>query len=248
MSQKKKSTKSTPDTKGKKGKDAKTADGKRQRKAKSRADTTRLPMVAAGMRIGLLGGSFNPAHEGHLRISLVALKRLGLDQVWWLISPKNPLKDAPDLPSRKKRVAAAKELALHPRIVVTGFMGARRSVYTVDLLAELRQRFPTTHFVWLMGADNLADFHRWRAWQQLFEMAPIAVLDRPGFRHKAMASKAAHRYARNRIDESDAAALALLEPPAWAILSHPLSGLSSTALREKGGNAGKKPRQGRNKH
>lgn len=205
-------------------------------------------MAAPGMRIGLLGGSFNPAHEGHLRISLIALKRLGLDQIWWLVSPRNPLKDAPDLPSRKKRVAAAKDLARHPRVVVTGFAGSRPSVYTIDLLAELKQRFPATHFVWLMGADNLADFHRWRAWQQLFELAPIAVLDRPGFRHKAMASKAAHRYARNRVDESNAGALALLEPPAWAILSHPLSDLSSTELRANGENAGKKRRQGRNKH
>ncbi|MGI8723825.1 MAG: nicotinate-nucleotide adenylyltransferase [Methyloceanibacter sp.] len=248
MPSKKKSEKANPESKGKKATDGKKDKAAKPRKDNSRATTARLPMVARGMRIGLLGGSFNPAHEGHLRISLIALKRLGLDQVWWLVSRTNPLKDASDLPSRKKRVAAAKELAKHPRIVVTGFAGARRSVYTIDVLAELKQRFPTTHFVWLMGADNLAGFHRWRAWQQLFELAPIAVLDRPGFRHKAMASKAAYRYARNRVDESDAGALPLLEPPAWAILSHPLSRLSSTALRGKGANAGKKPRPGRNKH
>jgi len=248
LAPKKKSKKANPGSKREKAPDGKKDKAAKPLKNNSRSTTARLPMIALGMRIGLLGGSFNPAHEGHLRISLIALKRLGLDQVWWLVSRKNPLKDVSDLPTSRKRVAAAKELAKHPRIVVTGFAGARRSPYTIDVLAELKQRFPTAHFVWLMGADNLADFHRWRAWQQLFELVPIAVLDRPGFRHKAMASRAAHRYARNRVDDSDACALPLLEPPAWAILSHKLSPLSSTALRGKGANPGKKPRQGRNKH
>jgi nicotinate-nucleotide adenylyltransferase len=192
---------------------------------------TRLPFVAPGMRIGILGGSFNPPHQGHLDISLIALKRLGLDQVWWLVSRPNPLKDSKGVPSRKKRVAAAKEIARHPRIAVTGFDGSRRSAFTIDILAELTQRFPDVHFVWLMGADNLADFHRWRAWQQLFELTPIVVFDRPGFRHKAMAGKAAQRYARFRKDESDARGIPVMEAPAWTLLGHPLSHLSSTDLR-----------------
>ncbi len=141
---------------------------------------TRLPMAARNMRIGLLGGSFNPPHEAHREISLTALKRLGLDQVWWLVTPGNPLKDPSKLASLESRVEAARKMARHPRIEVTGFAGG--SAYTIDLLAELKRRFPGVNFVWLMGADNLADFHRWQAWQQIFERMPIAVLDRPGFR------------------------------------------------------------------
>ena len=185
------------------------------------------------MRIGLLGGSFNPAHETHRQISLTALKRLGLDQVWWLVSPANPLKDAGKLPSLERRVAAAKEIANHPRIEVTGFSGAGKSPYSVDLLTELKRRFPKVNFVWLMGADNLADFHRWQAWPKIFTLMPIAVLDRPGFRLKARASQAAQRFASFHVDESDAPGLALLVPPAWTVLSHPLSNLSSSKLRAK---------------
>jgi len=196
-------------------------------------DITRLPMAAPNMRIGLLGGSFNPPHAAHREISLTALKRLRLDQVWWLVTPGNPLKDAADLPSLKKRVAAAKELVSHPRIEVTGFAGERASAYTIDLLTELKRRFPAVSFVWLMGADNLADFHRWRAWQEIFGLMPIAVFDRPGFRLKARASKAAQRFSLFQVDESDAAGLACLVPPAWSILSHQLSRLSSTELRAK---------------
>lgn len=184
------------------------------------------------MRIGLLGGSFDPAHAAHRAISLTALKRLGLDRVWWLVTPGNPLKDVSRLPSLAARVADAEKIARHPRIVVTGFEGGTGSGYTLDLLLALKQRFPDVHFVWLMGADNLASFHRWRAWQEIFGLVPIAILDRPGFRLKARAGQAAQRFARYYVDESDAAGLALLEPPAWTILSHKLSDLSSTALRE----------------
>jgi nicotinate-nucleotide adenylyltransferase len=190
-------------------------------------------MAAPKMRIGLLGGSFNPAHEAHREISLTALKRLGLDQVWWLITPGNPLKDSSKLSSLGKRVKAARELAKHPRIVVTGFAGGSGSAYTVDLLSELRRRFPEVNFVWLMGADNLADFHRWRAWEEIFALMPIAVLDRPGFRLKARAGKAAQRFAAYQVDESDAMGLVYLNPPAWTILTHRLSGLSSSELRAK---------------
>jgi len=200
-------------------------------------------MAARNMRIGLLGGSFNPPHEAHLEISLTALKRLGLDRVWWLVTPGNPLKDPSKLASLESRVEAARKMARHPRIEVTGFAGG--SAYTIDLLAELKRRFPGVNFVWLMGADNLADFHRWQAWQQIFESMPIAVLDRPGFRHKARASKAAQRFALYQVDESDAGGLARLEPPAWTILSHRLSGLSSTALRAK--KAKKKKAKGKDK-
>ncbi|MDJ0513359.1 MAG: nicotinate-nucleotide adenylyltransferase [Methyloceanibacter sp.] len=193
---------------------------------------TRAPLAAPGMRIGLLGGSFNPAHDAHRDISLAALKRLGLDQVWWLVTAGNPLKNNEGLPSVAARVHEARGVADHPRIIVTGFDGGTGTPYTADLLASLVQRYPGVNFVWLMGADNLATFHRWKAWPEIFQLVPLAVLDRPGCRLKARAGKAAHRFAGAYIDETDALGLATLEPPAWTILTHRLSGLSSTALRE----------------
>jgi nicotinate-nucleotide adenylyltransferase len=134
----------------------------------------------------------------------------------------------------------AREVAHHPRIVVTGFEGARKSPYTVDTLKFLKQRFPGVHFVWLMGADNLAELHHWRDWPALFRLVPIAVFDRPGFRLKAMSSRAAQRFQFYRVDDSDAPGLASQIPPAWAILSEKLSSLSSTSLRQDGGKAAKK--------
>jgi nicotinate-nucleotide adenylyltransferase len=200
-------------------------------------------MAARNMRIGLLGGSFNPAHEAHREISLTALKRLGLDRVWWLVTPGNPLKDPSKLASLESRVEAARKMARHPRIEVTGFAGG--SAYTIDLLTELKRRFPGVNFVWLMGADNLAQFHRWRAWEEIFAAMPLAVLDRPGLRLKARASKAAQRFALYQVDESDAGGLARLDPPAWTVLCHRLSGLSSTELRAK--KARKKKAKGKDK-
>ncbi len=191
----------------------------------------RLPMAAPRMRIGLLGGSFNPAHAAHVEISLTALKRLGLDQVWWVVTPSNPLKNLAKLPSLTTRVDAARRVVNHPRIAVTGFPGEKGSPYTVDLIVELKRRYPTVSFVWLMGADSLAEFHRWRSWQKIFETMPVAVLDRPGFRLKARASQAAARFHDFGVDESDAQGLARMVPPAWTIITHRLSPLSSTALR-----------------
>jgi len=206
-------------------------------------EIARLPMAAPSMSIGLLGGSFNPPHEAHRDISLTALKRLGLDQVWWLVAPGNPLKDPAKLASLEDRVAAARKIANSPRIEVTGFAGS--SLYTIDLITELKRRFPGVNFVWLMGADNLAQVHRWRSWDKIFALMPIAVLDRPGSRLKARAGLAAQRFAPYRVDESDARGLARLDPPAWTILSHRLSGLSSTALRAK--KASKKKAKGGDK-
>ena len=209
------------------------AQPKKGKAGKSKRDITRLPMAAPNMRIGLLGGSFNPPHTAHLEISLTALKRLRLDQVWWLVTPGNPLKDPSKLASLDARVEAAREMARHPRIAVTGFEAGSGSAYTIDLLTALKRRFPGVSFVWLMGADNLAEFHRWRAWEEIFALMPIAVLDRPGFRLKARAGRAAQRFAVYQVDESDAGGLARLEPPAWSILTHTLSGLSSTEVRAK---------------
>jgi nicotinate-nucleotide adenylyltransferase len=199
--------------------------------SKRPAQHLKVPMAAPNMRIGLLGGSFNPAHAAHREISLAALKRLGLDQVWWLVSPGNPLKDARNAPDLEARIGVAREVAHHPKIVVTGFEVGRPSAYTVDTISFLKRRYPSVDFVWLMGADNLVSFHRWRAWEELFGLVPIAVLDRPGYRLKARASRAAQRFAFAALDESDARGLASMEPPAWTLLSLPLSSLSSTRLR-----------------
>jgi nicotinate-nucleotide adenylyltransferase len=207
------------------------------------ADYLKVPMAAPNMRIGLLGGSFNPAHEAHRRISIAALKRLGLDQVWWLVSPGNPLKQSQKAPSLGKRVAAAREAARHPKITVTGFEGATGSAYTVDTIRFLKRRYPSVDFVWLMGADNLASFHRWRSFEEIFKLVPIAVFDRPGFRLKARASRAAQRFAFAHVDESDARGLAGLVPPAWAVLTLPLSPLSSTGLRADAPKQKSKPKK-----
>jgi nicotinate-nucleotide adenylyltransferase len=183
------------------------------------------------MRVGLLGGSFNPAHAAHRAVSVNALKRLALDRVWWLVTPSNPLKSADRPSSVTKRLATARKVANHPRIAVTGFEQDRASSYTIDTLRFLKRRYPAVQFVWLMGADNLAEFHRWKDWQEIFRLVPIAIFDRPRFRLKAMSSKAAIRFAPYRVDDSDALGLAGLLPPAWTVLSGPLSPLSSTALR-----------------
>lgn len=197
----------------------------------------KVPMAAPKMRIGLLGGSFDPAHDAHRRISLAALNRLALDQVWWLVSPGNPLKSGKAPPALGKRVEKAAGVARHPKIVVTGFEGGSGSAYTIDTIRLLKRRYPSVKFVWLMGADNLVSFHRWRAYEELFKLVPIAVFDRPGFRMKGLASRAAQQFAFARVDESDARGLAGLVPPAWTIVTLPLSGLSSTTLRAKGKSA-----------
>ena len=191
----------------------------------------RPPLALAGMRIGLLGGSFNPPHAAHRLISMTALRRLRLAQVWWLVTPGNPLKDHSGLAPLSERVRLSRKVARHSQIKITAFEAALNTSYTAATLRFLRQRWPRTHFVWLMGADNLANFHRWNEWQAIFELMPIAVEDRPEWRYRALASPAANRFSRFRVPESEAAILPNLSPPAWCYLSGPLSKLSSTALR-----------------
>jgi nicotinate-nucleotide adenylyltransferase len=183
------------------------------------------------MRIGLLGGSFNPPHDGHRLITLTALHRLGLDAVWWLVTPGNPLKDTAALPPLAERIAAAKRVARHPRIAVSGIEAALGTRYTVDTLAALRQRAPRVRFVWLMGADNLADFQRWRNWRGIAALMPLAVIDRRAATLRAVQGRAAIALAPFRLPESAAAGLVLRPPPAWCFLHGPRSELSSTALR-----------------
>ncbi len=186
------------------------------------------------MTIGLLGGSFNPPHAGHIHISQIALKRLGLDRLWWLVTPGNPLKSRQDADTFTKRLAQAAKLADHPRIDVTGFEASRGSAYTADMLGFLTQRFPGTRFIWVMGADNLVTFHHWQNWRDIMGLTPIAVIDRPGYRYAARTGKAAQCFARAYVDESDAKGLHRYQPPAWTFLNAPLSQLSSTGLRAGG--------------
>lgn len=195
-------------------------------------DDLRLPPHAPGLRIGLFGGSFNPAHAGHRMASLTALRRLQLDRVWWLVTPGNPLKDNHALPPLRQRIATARTLAGHGRIQITGIEARLRTRYTADTLRALKRRCPGVRFVWIMGSDNLASFHRWNEWRTIARMMPIAVIDRPGSTHRAVASPAANWLARWRLPENQAAALPLHGPPAWIFLHGKRSDLSSTYLRQ----------------
>ncbi len=201
---------------------------------RARRRTPALPPHAPGLRIGLLGGSFNPPHEGHRLLSLTALRRLRLDAVWWLVTPGNPLKNNAGLPSLHVRMAASKALARHPRIAVSGLEADIGTRYTWDTVRYLTRRCPDVRFVWLMGADNLASFHRWQQWQRIAGLLPIAVIDRPGTTLRATRSPMAVRLAGRRLDESDAALLPTMQPPAWVFIHGPRSTLSSTALRKQG--------------
>lgn len=190
-----------------------------------------LPPHAPGMRIGLFGGSFNPPHEAHRAVSLLAMKKLRLDRLWWLVTPGNPLKDTRKLPSLEARIAEAAALADHPRIDVTGLEAVIGTKYSCDTIRWLLNEAPGTQFVWVMGADNLKDFHRWKNWREIFLMLPVAVVDRGGLSLKAASGPAAISFARARIPESRAATLPALPPPAWVYLHGVKSDLSSTAIR-----------------
>ena len=186
------------------------------------------------MTIGLLGGSFNPAHSGHVGISLAALQRLGLDQVWWLVSPQNPLKPAAGMAAYAARVAHARSLASDKRIWVSTLEQELGTRYTADTLAALAKRCPGVRFVWLMGADNLASIHRWQRWRTIFRTLPIAVLARPDYAHAALAAPAARCFHAARVVESAARTLPRTAPPAWVFLHTRLDPTSATALRNRG--------------
>ena len=189
--------------------------------------------ACAGQRIGLLGGSFDPPHAGHLHITGRALQALRLDRAWWLVSPGNPLK--PDAPAGLgRRMAAARALVRDRRVAVTDIEARLGTRYTATTLIELRRRYPQVRFVWLMGSDNLAGFHRWDRWRQILALAPVCVLARPGEQLRAGLSPAARAYARWRLPPSEAAGLADCRPPAWVLLVGPMLDLSSTELRTRG--------------
>ncbi|HEV7600661.1 MAG TPA: nicotinate-nucleotide adenylyltransferase [Bradyrhizobium sp.] len=187
------------------------------------------------MRIGLLGGSFNPPHAAHRAISRFAIKRLQLDRVWWLVTPGNPLKEQGALPDLEERAAAARKMADDPRVDVSCLESVIGTRYTVDTITYLRRRASGLRLVWIMGADNLAQFHRWENWRRIAFEVPMAVIDRPPQSFRALAAPAAQALARHRIPERDAGGLADRRAPAWVFLTGMKSTLSSTGLRNPDG-------------
>ena len=190
-----------------------------------------LPPFGRGQRIGLYGGSFNPAHDGHRHVSVAALRLLGLDAVWWLVTPANPLKDGRELAPIDERAQVAARVAAHPRIAVSCAEQAFGTTYTADFIRILRQRAPEAHFVFIMGSDNLATFHRWERWREIAASLPLAVFNRPKSLAAPLSAPAAQALASFRVDASDVPLLAELAPPAWAYLVAPRTAASSTALR-----------------
>jgi nicotinate-nucleotide adenylyltransferase len=199
-----------------------------------RPDALRLGFsLAPGMRVGLYGGSFNPAHGGHGHVAETARRRLGLHRVIWLVSPQNPLKSSDETASLSQRMADARTLA-HGRAMIVSDAETRLGVqYTIDAVRRLKARFPGVHFVWVMGADSLASFHRWRGWIEIMREVPVAVVSRPWVSLKSRFSPAAQRFGHARIPSRRARLLPASAPPKWAFLRAPLNFQSSTALRER---------------
>jgi nicotinate-nucleotide adenylyltransferase len=191
--------------------------------------------VVPGMRIGILGGSFNPPHRGHIYASELALRQLAVDSVWWLVSQQNPLKPLRGMANFLERIGAAKRFVHHRRILVSDIEAQFGTRFTVDTLRALTRRFPQAHFVWIMGSDNLVQFPRWRSWQRIFTLAPIAVVARPGSTASARKSLAARRFAFAYRKPSRRFAEML--PPAWTILEGPRDAASATAIRAAPGAA-----------
>ena len=191
----------------------------------------RMPHVERGMAVGLFGGSFNPPHAGHALVAEIALRRLRLDQLWWIVTPGNPLKSASELAPLAERLRRSEAIATDPRIRVTAFEAHHAVRFTADTLALVKARNPGVDFVWLMGADNLRDFHRWQRWRRIAMTVPIAVIDRPGSTLSFLSSVMAKTFDYARRDETDAPRLARMKAPAWTFIHGPRSRLSSTSIR-----------------
>ena len=192
-----------------------------------------IPHAAAGQTIGLLGGSFDPAHEGHAHITREALKHFGLDRVWWLVSPGNPLKQRGPAPMAR-RLERARAVMDDPRVTVTDIEARIGTRYTAATLEALAGLYPKVRFVWLMGADNLAGFHHWDRWEWIMSTVPIGILARPGERISARTSVAAGRFEAFRLPPSQARRLARSAPPAWCFLNVPMRDVSSSQIRAAG--------------
>lgn len=195
------------------------------------AEYLRMPHVEKGMQVGLFGGSFNPPHAGHALVAEIALRALKLDQLWWIVTPGNPLKAGKPIAPLAERLKKSEAFAEDPRIKVTAFEASFNVRYTADTLALVQARNSGVDFVWVMGADNLAQFHRWQRWREIATTMPIAVIDRPGSTLALISSMMAKTFDYARVNERDAARLARLRAPAWTFIHGPRSSLSSTALR-----------------
>ena len=191
------------------------------------------PPAAPGLRIGLLGGSFDPPHAGHVHITEMALRTMRLDRVWWLVTPGNPLK-ANGPADLQRRMEACRRLMHHPRVTITDLEAKIGTRFTADTLAWLLRHYPKVRFVWLMGADNLVNFHHWEHWDWIMEAVPVGVLARPNAQLHAGLAPAAQRYARWRIDAREAGTLPFRRAPAWSLITGPMSAVSSTKIRESG--------------
>ena len=192
----------------------------------------KLPPFGRGQRIGLFGGSFNPAHQGHQMVALYALKRLQLDWIWWLVSPQNPLKDVKETGEYKSRFAFTKRIAKHPRFIITDIEKQINSRNTAQTLAAMATALKQAHFVWIMGADSFRDLDKWHDWNHIVETLPIAVLARPSYSLRALGGQAALRYANTRVSNEQSGLLAKRRAPAWVFISMPLRSESSTAIRQ----------------
>ncbi|MGI3128306.1 nicotinate-nucleotide adenylyltransferase [Nitratireductor sp. PBL-C9] len=190
-----------------------------------------MPHVERGMAVGLFGGSFNPPHAGHALVAEIAMRRLRLDQLWWIVTPGNPLKSHRELAPLAERIALSEKCTTDPRVKVTAFEVGHRVRFTADTIKLVQARNHGVNFVWIMGADSLRDFHRWERWRDIAQSMPIAVIDRPGATLAFLSSTMAKTFDHARIDEDDAPILARSKPPAWTFIHGPRSPLSSTAIR-----------------
>ena len=193
-----------------------------------------IPYARPGQVVGLFGGSFDPPHRGHVHVSLEAMKAFGLDRVWWLVSPGNPLKARGPAPLQR-RIKAARDVMQHPKVEVTDIEALTGTRATADTLAALQKLYPQVRFVWLMGADNLAQFHRWKDWRLIMDSVPVGVVARPGDRISARMSPAARLYAQYRIDGQARHLLGRAQAPAWCFVNVPMVDVSSTEIRTRGG-------------
>ncbi len=191
-------------------------------------------MPSRGAKVGLLGGSFNPAHGGHKHISQLALRRLALDRVWWLISPQNPLKEQVGMAPLEARHSKANSIAQHRRIDVTTLELELKTIYTIDTIRRLKSDASHVTFVWIMGADNLIEITQWKAWRTLFEHLPVAIFDRANYARTALGSEAARMFARARVPDRNWSGLFTRKPPTWMFIRSELHPASATSIRRRG--------------
>ena len=185
-----------------------------------------------GQKIGLLGGSFNPPHEGHMHIIKLAIKHLGLNNLWCLVSPQNPLKSVREMAPLKRRIREARRVLKWPFVTVSDIEAELLTRYSVDTIKSLIKKYPGVKFVWIMGADNLVQINRWQGWEQIFKLVPVAVFDRPPYSLLAENSVASKKFARHRVSPSQAKSLPKMKPPGWVYLKTPLNSVSATELRQ----------------